>query len=176
MKSDDTMKEIIYNYDLLSEEVINQEILRAKILIINSNDKILFEYENGNYQLPGGHVEPGETFIDCLKRELKEEIGIEFDFKKITPFLIIKYLCKDYPTSGINSKYISNYYYLKTDFKPDYSKIKLTENEKKGKFELKYIDKSKALKILEESLKSCTRKGTVIDTIEAVKEYLRIND
>ena len=168
------MKEIIYNYDLINEDVINKEVLRAKVLIINSNDEILLAFGNGNYQLPGGHVENNESYNDCLVRELKEETGIEIAYEKRMPFLVIKYLCKDYPSLGINSKYISNYYYLKTNLKPDYSKIDLTENEKEGMFELKFIHKDKVLKELEDSLQFCTKRGPVIDTIEAIREYLKI--
>ena len=170
------MKEIIYNYDCLNEEDINKEVLRSKALIINSNDEILLAFGNNNYQLPGGHVEKDESFTDCLVRELKEETGIEIPIEQKLPFLTIKYLCKDYPYQGINTKYISNYYYFNIDQKPDYSKINLTENEKEGMFELKYINKNEILKILEESLKTCTKKGPVIDTIEVVREYLKIMD
>lgn len=28
------------------------------------------------YTLPGGHVEPGESFVDAVRREMKEETGL----------------------------------------------------------------------------------------------------
>ena len=85
------MKEIIYNYDLLEDKDINNEVARVKALIINSNNEILFGYADKTYQLVGGHVEKEETLMECLSREIKEESGIEIKFDNLMPFLKIKY-------------------------------------------------------------------------------------
>lgn len=34
-------------------------------------------YGEGTWGLPGGHLEYGESLVECAKRELKEELGIE---------------------------------------------------------------------------------------------------
>lgn len=34
-------------------------------------------YGDGTWGLPGGHLEYGETLLECAKRELMEELGIE---------------------------------------------------------------------------------------------------
>jgi len=50
----------------------------AKALITDENDKILVVKEKQNFwSLPGGGLEHGESAQDCLKREIKEEIGID---------------------------------------------------------------------------------------------------
>lgn len=38
-------------------------------------------YEDGKYTLPSGHLEEGESVIDCLIREAKEELGIKLNKK-----------------------------------------------------------------------------------------------
>lgn len=40
---------------------------------------------NGEYSFTGGHLEFGESFLECAKRETKEEAGIEIEN--------IKFLC-----------------------------------------------------------------------------------
>ncbi len=35
--------------------------------------------QSGRYQLPGGKLDPGETFEACLKREVLEETGLDIE-------------------------------------------------------------------------------------------------
>lgn len=55
----------------------------AVYCILEKEGKILIArrcntgYEDGNYQVPAGHVEEGELPTDALIREAKEEIGID---------------------------------------------------------------------------------------------------
>jgi 8-oxo-dGTP diphosphatase len=58
--------------------------LRACALIIKDGAILLIEYENDNengfhYNLPAGGLEPGETFVEAVKREAKEEACIEVE-------------------------------------------------------------------------------------------------
>lgn len=40
-------------------------------------------YEDGNYSLVAGHVDPGETFTECIIREAEEEAGIFVEAKDL---------------------------------------------------------------------------------------------
>ena len=51
------------------------------LCLIQDGDNILLQNRVKNdwkgYTLPGGHVEPGESFVDAVKREMKEETGLD---------------------------------------------------------------------------------------------------
>ncbi len=61
----------------------------ASYLTLFKDNKILLlrrcntGYEDGNYSMVAGHVDPGETFTQCIIREAKEEAGIELNFKDL---------------------------------------------------------------------------------------------
>jgi len=64
--------------------LFNPEILQSphyrvavKALIFNVEDKLLVvQNGDGDWELPGGGWEHGESFRDCLNREIDEELGV----------------------------------------------------------------------------------------------------
>lgn len=167
------MREILYNEENVREEEINRLVRRAKVLIINSSDEILYAYSNNHYFFVGGRVEEGETFEEALVREVKEETGIDIPLEERKLICTITYMNKNYPEEGINTKSVANYYLIRSDVKPNLENANLTEEEKSWNFELRYVHKVKVLELLNESLKICDKKNTVKDTLEVTKEYLR---
>lgn len=57
----------------------------ASYLVLLKDDQVLLSrrfntgYEDGKYSLVAGHVDPGETFTQCIIREAREEAGIVLD-------------------------------------------------------------------------------------------------
>lgn len=170
------MKKIIYNNDKLDIKDINRVVKRAKIIFINDKNEILLAFSNNNYFLVGGHVEGDESDMSCLEREIKEEVGINIKLPILYPFLKIEYYNQNYPEENINTLSSINYYYLNKNIKPNLAELNLTEEEKDGGFKLEFISLDNVLDVLEKSLETASRKGVVLDTIEAIKTFKNIEN
>ncbi len=69
----------LINYPRVSPSMIVAVIKEDKILLARST-----RFKSGFYSVLAGFVEPGETLEDCVKREVREEVGI--DVKNIRYF------------------------------------------------------------------------------------------
>lgn len=104
-------------------------------LIIYKDGKILLQKrdDNGCWAIHGGGMELGETYIETLKREIKEELNIE----PINPILMGIYSGKKlfniYPKSK-DHVYILNHVFFCENYK---GKIKYTDREVE---DLKWFD------------------------------------
>lgn len=67
------------NYPRISPAVIVSVVRDGKILLANAN-----RFKSKMYSVLAGFVEAGETFEECVKREIKEEVNI--NVKNITYF------------------------------------------------------------------------------------------
>lgn len=81
-------------------------------LIVNNEGKILLAKSHkwfDKYTLPGGHIEVGENIMDAVRREVKEEVGLDVEvvemllvqeaifapeFHKRKHFIFIDFYCK----------------------------------------------------------------------------------
>lgn len=127
------MKEIVFNKSNLTDEEIDIEKEKCRALIVDSNDNIIVCEYDGVYLLPGGSKEENESDIDCLKRELHEELGLDFNSKEIVPFIRTIDYQKDYVTrngSIKNRKITTNFYIINSNLKINYDNLNLTEEEK----------------------------------------------
>lgn len=58
----------------------NRVLVGLGIILLNAESQILIGRRKGfvpKYSIPGGHLDPGETFEEGAIRELKEETGLE---------------------------------------------------------------------------------------------------
>src|SRR3989441_6292432 len=97
-------------------------------LIVNNQGKILLAKSHkwfNRYTLPGGHIEVGETMVDAVKREVKEEVGLDVEvvnmlliqeaifapeFYKKKHFIFIDFYCKSKDEQDkLDQKEIQNY-------------------------------------------------------------------
>ena len=60
---------------------ITENVELTVLCLITDGYRILLQNRTKNdwqgYTLPGGHVEPGESFVDAVIREMKEETGLD---------------------------------------------------------------------------------------------------
>jgi 8-oxo-dGTP pyrophosphatase MutT (NUDIX family) len=91
----------------------------AKVIILDPANNMLVLYRSGTHpfvphtpDLPGGKVEKGETMIDGLLREIREETGIELDGK--APELISTHEEREY----YGKDYYLELYEVKLDSRP----------------------------------------------------------
>lgn len=130
------MKEVFINPDNLKKEDIDETVIRAKALVINDKKEIILGFYFGTYQFPGGHVDNNENIVDCLKREVKEEVGIEVKEENPEPFASLTYYVKNYREDSINRENKIYYFLVETNDEPDLSKTDYDEFETIGEFEI----------------------------------------
>lgn len=74
------------HYQELNQKKPNQPWLPSVHgVVVNSEGAILVHRREDHpfWALPGGKIELGESVVDCLKREMKEETGLEVIPKKL---------------------------------------------------------------------------------------------
>lgn len=118
------------------EENLKKPYLRPVVtLIIYKDGKILLQKreDNGCWAIHGGGIELGETYIEALNREIKEELNIQ----PINPILMGIYSGKElfniYPKSK-DQVYILNHVFFCESYE---GKINFTDGEVK---ELQWFD------------------------------------
>ncbi len=81
------MTHVIYDNKKGKKIRVNKDVLsfRPSVygVILKENKVLLIKYTDGIYDIPGGGIEKGETMDIALKREIFEEVGLEFESKKI---------------------------------------------------------------------------------------------
>ena len=167
------MKEFVINDDNLRDEDIEMKVIRVKALILNSKGNILLAFNNNTYQFPGGHKDDDETIEECMKREIKEEVGIDVEVGE--PFLSIETYDANYFNTGKKVLNTIYYYRVFTDLEPDFSNTKYDELELKTDFDLFYVDFSNLEKFIIDKIDSKEIDPKIArEMLHVVKEYNKI--
>ncbi len=69
----------------------------VKGLHFNELGQVMMILEGDKWELPGGRIQKGEQFIDCLKRETLEETGLECEVLETQPSIV-------YPTIDLEGQ------------------------------------------------------------------------
>ncbi len=165
------MKEIIINDHNLTDEDVEQKVVRVKGLIMNSRGKILLAHNNNTYQFPGGHTEENESMNDCILREIKEETGITVEITE-DPFLCIRTYDNNY--FGTGKKVLNSIYYYRffTDEVPNFDETHYDDLELATDFDLFYLNFSELKEFLQKEDASDRMDGNIArEMIHVVDEY-----
>ena len=83
----------------------NHLVSVAALLTNEKGDILLVNSPWRGWEYPGGLIEPGETFQEALRREVREEAGVEIE---ITGFVgICKNVEKDIVNIDFSARYVS---------------------------------------------------------------------
>ena len=136
------VKEIIDEYDIRGEKigVVDKDVAHKKglwhrsvhVWLLNDKNEILLQYRCAEKKLYpntwdcsfAGHINAGESSIQAVQREGKEEIGINVDLDKLI-FILTNRECIKY--KDINSNEFVDIFILKQNFNLD--EIKFQEEE-----------------------------------------------
>ncbi|MGV8878245.1 MAG: (deoxy)nucleoside triphosphate pyrophosphohydrolase [Sphingobacteriaceae bacterium] len=67
--------------------------IKQKVLVVQRSDKMSLSLK---WEFPGGKIKHGESAIDCIKREIREELNIEIELgKRLSPSFF------EYPKASI---------------------------------------------------------------------------
>jgi len=86
--------------------------------IITDNGKVLIAQRGknqnhaGKWEFPGGKVEAGETYVECLKREIMEELGIKIDVEDYFAESIYQYETGAIKLVAYRARYVDGKYRL----------------------------------------------------------------
>ena len=79
-------------------------VVSCAALVTNDEGKILLvKSPLRGWEYPGGLIEPGETFVEALRREVREEAGVEIE---VTGFIGI---CKNVQLNIVNIDFAAKY-------------------------------------------------------------------
>ena len=142
--------------------IVKNKDNKVAVLYIYCDDE-LFGLRD-HYELPGGGIEEGETFIDALHREIKEEIGVTV--KDIKEIGIVKV---DY--NPFRRTDVAYYYSAMVEC---YGENNLTLEEQKLVTRIEWIEEKKLLDIFQNEIKCKVANIIYKREVMVLKEDLKL--
>ena len=134
------MERIVINPKGLKVDNTWLEFRKVRGVIENSDGMIILSKEGGKYIFPGGKCDYGETELDAIKREIKEEAGIEILDNQLEKVLEIEAYYDDfwdYRSSSYKPRHtITTYFKIITDKEINLDEQNLTDGEIKESFNI----------------------------------------
>ena len=128
----------------------------------------LVDWYRGQFN-PGGHWRENESLEESLKREIKEETGINCDIET-GPFMVIEEYYNNYLNLG-NTRCNKIYYYIvHSNDGPKIEEMSLSELEQKTDFHLFYIPIKDMKQFLQESIENASIEKEIGEEMLAVME------
>jgi mutator protein MutT len=133
--------EITINENNLTISDIEEINTKVRAIIINDQNKILVANYGNVLLLPGGKVDAGETYLNAIIRELREELGYEYKEEDLNYFKTITYYQKNYPKRDgtFQNRLVQTHYFITKYKEVLKDEQQLTENEKNSNFHLELI-------------------------------------
>ena len=125
----------------INSKTISRPSARA-IIIKNNKVYMLHNIKDDYYEFPGGGLELGETMIDCLIRETKEEAGLIIKEKSIKEFGYVHRINKDKYDNDLI--FIQDNYYYFCDIEDE---ILEQSNLEKEEYVLELVDFDTAINV-----------------------------
>lgn len=143
------MYTITINDSKLDDNVVNKFGNKVRAILMK-DDKVLVSHYGGVILLPGGSIDDGETLDEAIIRELREEIGIDYNINELKRFLILKYYQSNYQTrdNEIINRMITTQYFLGQYNGINLDKTNRTEKEIKDNFYLQLIAVDELMQLL----------------------------
>lgn len=110
----------------------------VRALIKRGNLYAMQRGRTGEYKIPGGGMEPGESRVDTLVREVREETGMLVDVSTIRELGEILELREDLRCQG--QKYVCHSLYYSCDVLPETVPLQMTESEIRQGFHLEWAE------------------------------------
>lgn len=146
------MKEIVLNKGRLKEDELTDVIEKARIVLRNEEDEIVFTRFGRVYMLPGGKIEMGETPVDAVKRELLEETTINILLDDTEPFAIVNNYLRDYELNDGTTvnRLVKTYYFTGYTSDETIEYFNLTKNEKDDNLRGFFIELDEGIELLQD--------------------------